>query len=97
MENSKIKNIDFDGDIDLRNSELCDTMISIRSNHYYTMNRMNNIKMLRCQVFSHAAIDYRSEKGLVLKEVIIYDFRTNSEETVLTKEMVINNVIILGK
>lgn len=97
MENSKIKNIDFAGDIDLRNSELCDTTISIRSNHYCTMNRMNNIKMLQCQVFSHAAIDYRSEKGLVLKEVIIYDFRTNSEETELTKEMVINNVIILGK
>lgn len=97
MENSKIKNIDFDSDIDLKNSELCDTLISIKSNYYSTTNRMNNIKMLQCQVFSHAAIDYRSEKGLVLKEVIIYDFRTNSEETELTKEMVINNVIILGK
>ncbi|WP_406834685.1 hypothetical protein ABLU29_06540 [Lactococcus lactis] len=97
MENSKIKNIDFDGDIDLKNSELCDTLISIKSNYYSTTNRMNNIKMLQCQIFSHAAIDYRSEKGLVLKEVIIYDFRTNSEKTELTKEMVINNVIILGK
>jgi hypothetical protein len=97
MENSKIKNIDFHGDIDLRNSELCDTVISLKFNPYSTTSRIINIKMHQCQIFTNAAINYRSEKGLVLNDIIIYDFRTNSEETVLTKEMVINNVIILGK
>lgn len=97
MENSKIRNVDYNGEIYLKNSELDNTTISIKSNDYAMTNRITNIKLLHCRILAHKAIDYRSEKGLILENVIIYDFRTSNEEIVLTKEMVIDNVIILGK
>lgn len=96
-ENSIISSLDFDGEVILKNSELCDTLIDIKSNLYSTSVQLENLKLHHCRIISDTSVDYQSTKGLVLEHVTIYDFRTQPKSIELTKEMVIDHVIILGQ